>query len=134
MTDYRKEEISQFRDFTTFRLYEESLEEGISPREALARLNAESREHARTPVQWDDSPWGGFSDREPWFAVNPNYRDKDSPGQTGPGDPAGQLSGQRDDTGRRAGSGAVCQCAGSEAASRHAGSEDCSGASFRQGG
>ncbi len=75
MTDYRKEEISQFRDFTTFRLYEESLEEGISPREALARLNVESREHARTPVQWDDSPWGGFSDREPWFAVNPNYRE-----------------------------------------------------------
>ncbi len=75
MTDYKKDRIDQFKDFATFRLYEESLEQGISKEEALARLNVESREHARTPVQWDDSPWGGFSDRIPWFDVNPNYRE-----------------------------------------------------------
>lgn len=75
MTDYKKERIEEFRDFTTFRLYEESLEQGISRDEALDRLNAESREHARTPMQWSDRAFGGFSDREPWFAVNPNYRE-----------------------------------------------------------
>lgn len=75
MTDYKKERIEEFRDFTTFRLYEESLERGSSREEALDRLNVESREHARTPMQWSDRAFGGFSDREPWFEVNPNYRE-----------------------------------------------------------
>lgn len=29
--------------------------------------------NARTPMQWDDSPYAGFSDVEPWIEVNENY-------------------------------------------------------------
>jgi oligo-1,6-glucosidase len=35
-----------------------------------------SRDHSRTPMQWDDSPNGGFTTAaRPWLAVNPNYKE-----------------------------------------------------------
>ena len=41
----------------------------------LRRLWRSSRDSARTPVQWDDSPNAGFTTADkPWFHVNPNYR------------------------------------------------------------
>ena len=33
-----------------------------------------SRDNARTPMQWDDSEYAGFSDHTPWEKVNPNYK------------------------------------------------------------
>ncbi|MEL7341176.1 MAG: Beta-galactosidase C-terminal domain, partial [Bacteroidota bacterium] len=33
------------------------------------------RDHARTPILWDDSPNAGFSTGQPWIMVNPNYQD-----------------------------------------------------------
>ncbi|ELY52372.1 glycoside hydrolase family 13 protein [Natronococcus jeotgali] len=35
-------------------------------------VNYRSRDHARTPVQWTDSPGAGFTDGEPWLKVNEN--------------------------------------------------------------
>ena len=32
-----------------------------------------SRDNARTPMQWDDSIHGGFSDATPWIEANPNF-------------------------------------------------------------
>ncbi|MDR5683267.1 MAG: alpha-amylase family glycosyl hydrolase [Armatimonadota bacterium] len=32
------------------------------------------RDPARTPMQWDDSPYAGFSVVEPWLPVHPDYR------------------------------------------------------------
>lgn len=75
MTDYPKERIEQFRDFATYNLYQEYQKQGMTASEALAKLNAESREHARTPMQWGGEAYGGFSDASPWFDVNPNYRE-----------------------------------------------------------
>ena len=42
---------------------------------ALARVRRATRDNARTPMQWDATPNAGFSTHEPWFAVNPNYRE-----------------------------------------------------------
>lgn len=75
MTDYPKERLEEFCDYATFNLYEAYLDQGMSGQEALSRINAESREHSRTPMQWDGGTYGGFSDVEPWFAVNPNCRE-----------------------------------------------------------
>lgn len=40
----------------------------------LRYLGRYSRDHARTPMQWDDSANAGFTTGIPWLMVNPNYR------------------------------------------------------------
>lgn len=40
--------------------------------EAIHRV---SRDNARTPMQWDDSPYTGFTADTPWIKVNQNYPD-----------------------------------------------------------
>lgn len=75
MMDYKKETIKSFQDPTTFILYEEYLKSGITEAEALAQINLKTREHARTPMQWNANPYAGFSQVEPWFGVNPNYNE-----------------------------------------------------------
>ena len=46
-----------------------------SPEKRLKRLWAASRDSARTPVQWTDGPKAGFTEGEPWFYLNDNYRE-----------------------------------------------------------
>jgi len=36
-------------------------------------IKRKSRDHARTPMQWDHSFNAGFSAVQPWLMVNPNY-------------------------------------------------------------
>jgi len=40
--------------------------------EFMANLLKISRDHARTPMQWDEGPNGGFTTGRPWLPVNPN--------------------------------------------------------------
>lgn len=75
MRDFRKERLDEFRDPTTFVLYEEQIRNGMTAEESFDQINRESREHSRTPMQWNSAPNAGFSTVEPWFAVNPNYRE-----------------------------------------------------------
>ena len=37
-------------------------------------IHVSSRDSARTPVQWTDGKYAGFSTAKPWFRVNPNYK------------------------------------------------------------
>ncbi|WP_017029861.1 DUF3459 domain-containing protein [Vibrio breoganii] len=48
------------------------LEHGLSNDEALALVSKASRDNSRTPMQWDDSTFAGFSEITPWLKVNEN--------------------------------------------------------------
>ncbi len=75
MTNIAFEAIDDYRDIETLNLYHELVaEQGMDVASVLAILHAKSRDNARTPVQWDDSPHAGFTTGTPWIKVNPNYR------------------------------------------------------------
>jgi oligo-1,6-glucosidase len=46
---------------------------GLSEGAFLAGANQNSRDHARTPMQWSNEPHAGFSSGTPWLGVNPNF-------------------------------------------------------------
>ena len=74
MTNVAFESIDDYRDIETLNMYRELVEEqGVDPQLALAVVHARSRDNARTPMQWDDSPQAGFTTGTPWIKVNPNY-------------------------------------------------------------
>ena len=67
--------IENYRDIESLNAYRELTESGV--REASELLDCiayKSRDNARTPMQWDDSPNAGFTAGVPWIMVNPNYR------------------------------------------------------------
>ncbi len=77
MTNYPFQRMEDFDDIEAKNGYEADVLTGkVSEADYLANLRKMSRDNARTPMQWDDSPNGGFTTgRKPWLAVNPNYKD-----------------------------------------------------------
>ena len=75
--------IDQVNDINTRDEYEVALKAGLSPEEALAAVSYYSRDNARTPFQWNDSPNAGFTDGTPWLPVNPNYQSINAQAQIG---------------------------------------------------
>ncbi|MTK06146.1 MAG: alpha-glucosidase [Hungatella sp.] len=74
MTNYPFTEISQFRDIESLNAYKELIGKGLVNHETMMRyLRCKSRDHARTPMQWNDGREAGFTDAVPWISVNPNY-------------------------------------------------------------
>ena len=74
MTNVRFEDISQYRDIEIFNMYKERMQQGYSKSEIWESIYAKGRDNARTPMQWNGSTHGGFTEGTPWIGVNPNYR------------------------------------------------------------
>lgn len=74
MTNVRFEDISQYRDIEILNMYRERTKQGYSKSEIWESIYAKGRDNARTPMQWDGSAHGGFTEGTPWIGVNPNYR------------------------------------------------------------
>lgn len=75
MTNGHFETLEDFRDVESINAYRELTGAGvIGPEVMMAFLRYKSRDNARTPMQWDDSPNGGFTTGKPWIGVNPNHR------------------------------------------------------------
>lgn len=74
MTNYPFQSPDDFRDIESINAYREWCSEGKLSHEVFwPCIIFKSRDNARTPVQWDDSPQAGFTAGTPWIAVNPNY-------------------------------------------------------------
>lgn len=74
MTNIRLKSVDEYEDIETKAAYERYTKYlGYSDEKMLSCIHAMSRDNARTPMQWEDSPHGGFTSGTPWFGVNPNY-------------------------------------------------------------
>jgi oligo-1,6-glucosidase len=75
MTNYPFTSFSQFDDVEIKGNYKQVLASGVSAETYLAELNKSGRDHARTPMQWNNENQAGFTTgNKSWLAVNPNYK------------------------------------------------------------
>lgn len=74
MTNIRFDHIEEYKDIETRNIYIEKLEMGWSHEKIMAAIYKKSRDNARTPIQWNEKEYAGFSDVKPWINVNPNYK------------------------------------------------------------
>lgn len=63
-------EIVDIQGKTHYRL---AIEAGKTPEEALVAGNENSRDKSRSPMQWNDKQYAGFSTVQPWIKLNDNY-------------------------------------------------------------
>lgn len=73
MTNPHYTSIEQYAYVESRNYYEILLNEGKTKEEALEILAARSRDNSRTPMQWTDERYCGFSDTKPWIPVSDNF-------------------------------------------------------------
>ena len=75
MTNAAFDDLSDYRDLETLNIYKQIVEdEKLTDGKTMMKyIKFHSRDNARTPMQWDDTANGGFSQHEPWLKSNPNY-------------------------------------------------------------
>ena len=75
MINWKPESIEQYRDVQTIYNYNTKYAKKTHEQRMAIEYRS-SRDNARTPVQWDDTPNAGFTTAEtPWMDVNENYHD-----------------------------------------------------------
>ena len=72
MTNVPFRSIENYRDIQSLNYYRAATSAGNDPEQALDVLARLSRDHARTPMQWSDDAYAGFTTGTPWIMVNPN--------------------------------------------------------------
>ena len=74
MTNCPFNTLDNFRDLESINAFHELTEQGkMTEEDMMAAIGYKGRDNARTPIQWDDSAYAGFSTANPWIMVNPNY-------------------------------------------------------------
>ena len=75
MTNAPFKSLSDYRDIETYNSYKQlvEIEKKVTHEDMLRYLLKSSRDHARTPMQWNKGKNAGFSNQTPWIMVNPNY-------------------------------------------------------------
>jgi len=72
MTNIRLDSIEDYVDCSAINRYHEVCAKGHDEKQ-FEIIRERTRDNARTVMQWSGEKNGGFSECDPWFAVNPNY-------------------------------------------------------------
>ena len=75
MSNFPFTEITQTDATEIKQTYEALIAEGMIEREALDKVMVNSRDHSRTPMQWDASQNAGFTSGKPWMPIHPDYKE-----------------------------------------------------------
>jgi glycosidase len=74
MTNVDYQSLDEFKDVEVFTEYDNFINFGASHEVAMQALRDRARDNARTPYQWNDKEYAGFSVIEPWIKENGNYK------------------------------------------------------------
>lgn len=74
MTNCKMNGIEEYNDIDTKNQYHLAREAGLSEEQAMEVCYLNSRDNARTPMQWSDEPYAGFTTGTPWLRLNDNYK------------------------------------------------------------
>lgn len=66
--------LDQYRDVESINHFHILRDRGLHEDSVYDILRVHSRDNSRTPMQWDASEGGGFSQAEPWIGMNPNHK------------------------------------------------------------
>ena len=74
MTNIDYNNISFYDDVETINAWKEAIDNKKNMKKFFEAIQKQSRDNARTPMQWDDKKNAGFSKAKPWIKVNDNYK------------------------------------------------------------
>ncbi len=74
MTNSSFENLEDYQDIETHNIYKTGRKLLLSHKRMMKKIKMMSRDNARTPMQWTDKKYGGFSSHKPWLKINPNYK------------------------------------------------------------
>jgi glycosidase len=75
MTNIDFASIEDYQDIQTVNEYHHRIAKGEKHEDIFPKIKKYSRDNSRTPMQWDSSPFAGFSDSNSWLKLNPNYKE-----------------------------------------------------------
>ena len=74
MTNIDYNNISFYDDVETINAWKEAIDKKKNMKKFFEAIQKQSRDNARTPMQWDNKKNAGFSKAKPWIKVNDNYK------------------------------------------------------------
>lgn len=84
MTNIAFETPEEYNDVETRNAYREyTVNRGVSHADMMRYIHKNSRDNARTPMQWSADTHAGFTTGTPWLGVNPNYTQINAAAQVG---------------------------------------------------
>lgn len=75
MTNTQFQSIDDYDDVAIKNMYYEEIEKGTPQQDIMNTIWKSGRDNSRTPMQWENTQNGGFTDGTPWLKINPNYTD-----------------------------------------------------------